>query len=226
MFVEQRAGEHVGAGDGELERAGGQEAGTCWKSLARLRRAFADLAFDDAGRAGAEAEVGEFVEFFFLGAADLRADVLKGADEVIDHAVGFGMIDVVAIEFAVGEEVEAGHLLGFDDDGHGVAEGFFGGVGGEPGGDGIAADDGGEDVACHGDLLPRRCRTISAAGGRRTNEMQAQRAEATGCVLIHTLPPTEGLFHVAFVVAFFMVARLSKSFLPLASRGAPWRSRA
>ena len=80
------------------------------------------------------------------------ADAGHRADEVLDHAVGVGVVDVEAVELAVGDDVDAGHLLGLEDDARGVDEGLLAGSGGEPVGDGIGADDGGEDLSHGGEL--------------------------------------------------------------------------
>ena len=62
------------------------------------------------------------------------------------------MVDVEAVELAVADQVEAGLLLGVDDDAHGVGERLLGGQRRQPVGQGIGADDGGLD-AWHGGEL-------------------------------------------------------------------------
>ena len=72
--------------------------------------------------------------------------------EILDHAVGLRMVDVEAVELAVADQVEAGLLLGMDDDAHGVGERLLRGRGREPVGQRVRADDGGQDL-CHGGEL-------------------------------------------------------------------------
>ena len=61
--------------------------------------------------------LGEVVE---IAAADLRADSLHRTDEVFDHAVGIGMIDVEAVQFAVGRQIDSGLPLQTEDDASGI----------------------------------------------------------------------------------------------------------
>ena len=63
-----------------------------------------------------------------------------------------GMVDVEAVELAVAHQVEAGLLLGVDHDAHGVGQRLLRGRGGEPVGQRVRADDGGEDAGHGGEL--------------------------------------------------------------------------
>ena len=55
------------------------------------------------------------------------------------------MIDVEAVEFAIGRQVDAGLPLDVEDHAGGVQAGLLAGQGGQPVGDGVGADGGGED---------------------------------------------------------------------------------
>ena len=47
-----------------------------------------------------------------------------GLYEMFDHPVRFGVVDVEACELAVGDHVQAGQLLRFEDDENGVRAGW------------------------------------------------------------------------------------------------------
>ena len=145
VVIEERAGEHVGARDGELKGTAGDGRG----ALAigeKIERAFAEGAGDDAGRLAAEAHRMMARKFFGDRAADDGRDAGHRSDEILDHAVGVGVIDVEAVELAVGGEIDAGLALEIEDDARGVEHGLFTREGGEPIRHGIRADGSGEDA--------------------------------------------------------------------------------
>ena len=81
---------------------------------------------DDRGGFGAEAHL-------LLGAKGLGIDPPDGgvtaahrSDEVFDHPVGVGVVDVEAVELAVGGQIDAGLALGVEDDTGGVDDGLLG----------------------------------------------------------------------------------------------------
>jgi hypothetical protein len=124
---------------------------------------------DDPGRQRTVGHSGLLPPGAKLVDAQLGLDSLEGTDEVIDHPVGLGVVDVPAIELPVGDHVDAGQFLGLEHDHHRVAEALAGVVDAQPGGDRIAADDRGLD---HGG--PRRC-LIRGPGqpGRPASELVA-----------------------------------------------------
>jgi hypothetical protein len=151
VVVEEGAGEHVGARDGELERAAGDRGGALAVGE-QVEGAFAKLARDDAGRLAAEAHGVMAGEFLGDGAADHGRDAGHRADEILDHAVRVGVVDVEAVELAVGRQVDAGLTLEIKYDAGGIDHGLLAGQGGEPVGHGIGTDGGGEDAGLGGDF--------------------------------------------------------------------------
>ena len=74
-----------------------------------------------------------------------RCGCRRAAEEVVDHAVGIGMVDIEAVEFAIGWQVDTGLALDVEDYARGIGAGLFTGQRGEPVGDRIGADGSGED---------------------------------------------------------------------------------
>ena len=85
-------------------------------------------------------------EFLGDGAADWAVDAGHGTDEIFDHAIRVGVVDVETVKFAVGGEVDAGLGLDVEYDAGGVDDGLLGGECGEPVRNRIGADGGGEDA--------------------------------------------------------------------------------
>ena len=81
-----------------------------------------------------------------VGAADLGVDAPELARKVFDHAVGVGMIDVKAVQFAVGRQIDSCIALGGEDNAGGIHEGLFVRVGGKPIGNGIGTNGGNLDA--------------------------------------------------------------------------------
>ena len=67
-----------------------------------------------------------------IGAAQLASYSGERAQEIVDHPVGIGMVDVEAVEFAVGWQVDASLALNVEDDAGGIGAGLFAGQGREP----------------------------------------------------------------------------------------------
>ena len=63
-----------------------------------------------------------FAEFLDIGDGEAGAHAVHAADEIVDHAVGFGMAGIEAIQFAVGDHVDAGQFLRFEHHHDGVAQ--------------------------------------------------------------------------------------------------------
>jgi len=143
--VDQGLCQHVRAGEGEFQRPPGQHAGLA-TGVGQIQGAAAQCGFDHAGRAAAKPHAGlaavghEFVE------RDLGADTGHRSDEILDHPVGLGMVDVEAVELAVADQVDVGAFLGMQHHPGGVDQGLFGWIGGEPCRHRIGADHGGADA--------------------------------------------------------------------------------
>ena len=84
-------------------------------------------------------------EGFVIAAAHLRADARHRPDEILDHAVGIGMVHVEAVEFAIGGQVDAGLALNVEDHARGIETRLLAGQRGQPIGDRVGADGSGED---------------------------------------------------------------------------------
>jgi len=143
VAVVQRLGEHVRPGERELERPGRERPGARAGDR-QVERAGADRAFDHAGRTRAEAHARGLGVVEPLGETDLGADARHRPHEVFDHAVGFGVIEVEAIQLAVADDVDPGLLLCRDHHARRVDQRLLRGRGGEPVGNRIGADHRGE----------------------------------------------------------------------------------
>ena len=151
VVVEQRAREHVGARDGELEVTAGDGGGALAIGQ-QVEGAFAEGAGDNASGLAAETHRVMAGEFFGDGAADLAVDAGHGTNEVFDHAIGVGVVDVEAVELAVGGQVDAGLVLDVENDARGVDDGLLGRKSREPVRNRIGTNGGGEDAGfSHGD---------------------------------------------------------------------------
>ena len=139
MGVVQDLGQHVGAGDGELL---GLRRQVAVKRIVagEVEPPVAERAGDDPGRQRPVRHAGLLPPGPELIEGQLGLDSLEWTDEVIDHPVGLGVVDVPAIELPVGDHVDAGQFLGLEHDQHRVAEALAGVVDAQPGGDRIAAD--------------------------------------------------------------------------------------
>ena len=84
-------------------------------------------------------------EGFVIAAAHLGPHARHRTDEVLDHAVGIGMIHVEAVEFAIGGQVDAGLPLDVEDDARGVQTRLLAGQRGQPFGNRVGADGGSEN---------------------------------------------------------------------------------
>ena len=93
VLVQNRLGQHVRAGDREFEREGCHRlcAGT---GIRKIKRTAAQRSIDDGGRPRPEAHSRLRAVFQQFVEADVGANAVHRLDEVFDHAVGFGMIDV------------------------------------------------------------------------------------------------------------------------------------
>lgn len=131
MLVEEGAGEHVGAGEGKLDRLGG-DGGRTGAGFGEVEGTLVKGAGDDAGGLATELHALLGHEFVAVLPRDPGLNAADPLDEVLDHPVGVGMIEVVAVEFAVGGEVNSGRFLEVDDDAGGVEEGLLVGEGEKP----------------------------------------------------------------------------------------------
>src|SRR2546427_13017 len=78
--------------------------------------------------------------------AQFKSHAAKPVGEILDHAVGIGMIHIETIQFTVGGQVNARLALEIENDARGVEQRLLAGQGREPVRDGIRADGGGEDA--------------------------------------------------------------------------------
>ena len=67
-----------------------------------------------------------------IAAPHLGAYAGHRAEEVFDHPVGIGMIDVEAIEFAIGGQIDARLALRVEDDAGGIEPRLLAGQGRQP----------------------------------------------------------------------------------------------
>ena len=115
VLVEQRARQHVGAGQREFERAAGERRGA--RAIIRqVQRSFPDRPHHHARGLAAETHFRFGAERRRIRAAGLGPDAAEPVHEVVDHPVGFGMVDIEAVQLAVAYHVDTGLFLRVDDD--------------------------------------------------------------------------------------------------------------
>ena len=149
--VVQRLREHVRTGERELERLRRERLGARARQL-EIQRSRADRPFDHSRRARAEAHARAARVIEPFGEADVGAHAGHRPHEVLDHAVGLGMIDVEAVELAVAHEVDAGALLRRDHHARRIDQRLLRRRARQPVRQRIGADHGGEN-ARHGARL-------------------------------------------------------------------------
>ena len=144
-LVHQCLREHVGRGERELQRVRGQALHGLPRG-GEVQAAFANRPAHDARRLRAELHALRGAELGQLLARERRVDAGHRADEVVNHPVGLRVVHVEARQLAVRDDIKAGEFLRLEHDEDGVAQRGGGGKRGEPRGDGIAADDGGQNL--------------------------------------------------------------------------------
>ena len=140
MLVLQGLRQHMRARDRELQWPVRQRVRPCG-GVRQVESAVADWALDHARRLGAKSHAGLVAigDYFFKG--NLRANAGHGMHEVLDHAVGFRVIDIEAVKLAIAHHIDPGGFLRCDDDASGVAQCLCAGGGDQPVGDGIRSND-------------------------------------------------------------------------------------
>ena len=108
----------------QVNLSGGRVSAAGEFEIARqVQRALADLAGDDAGgRRPVSQPLRPPRNLAMSVIGESRADAVHAADEVVDHAVGLGMAWIEAVQFAVGDHVDAGQFLRLQDHQDGVAQ--------------------------------------------------------------------------------------------------------
>jgi len=152
MIIEERAGEHVGAGEREFEWTAG-DGGGARTIFVQVEDAFSDRAANDTCGLAAEAHLLLRAKRGRIGQADRGRDATHARNKILDHAIGVGMVDVEAVKFAVGGQIDSCAALGVDDDGSRIKDRLFARQGREPVDRGVRADSGGKDfrgVGFHG----------------------------------------------------------------------------
>src|SRR5687768_15461192 len=74
--------------------------------------------------------------------AQFGVDPLHWLDEVIDHAVGFGVIDVPSIKFAVGDDINSSKLLNLQNGQNRISQTLTRAEYSQPRGNRVAANNG------------------------------------------------------------------------------------
>ncbi len=152
VLVEQGAREHIGTRHGELERSA-RHLGGPLAVREQVEASLAERSRDDAGRLATKAHAVQPGEIVRRAAPHEPAHAGHGADEILDHPVGVGMIDVEAIKLAVGRQVDPGLSLNIEYNTRRIDHRLLARKGGEPVGRRIGADGGGEDAGPGGDAL-------------------------------------------------------------------------
>ena len=141
--------EHVRSGEGELELRPGQ--GPDHPEVTRqIERTFSQFGFDRARGVSAIGKSGILAKRIQFFSPELRRDTTQSSCEIVDHPIGFRMVDVEPVQFAVGDHVDPCILLGLEYDTYRIDQCLSGGRGSQPVRYGIASDKGGENVVGHG----------------------------------------------------------------------------
>jgi len=136
--IERHLGQHVRTRQGELHWLRGQLPGPLAGGH-QVERARAQWPFHHGRGSGPERHTGRLPEGEPLGQPDLAPDARHRTQEVLDYAVGLGVVDVEAVELAVAHHVDAGELLGADDHARGIHECLLAGRCDQPVGEWVRA---------------------------------------------------------------------------------------
>ena len=121
MTIGENVGEHVRAGAGEFERVRSQRAGE-FEITRQIERAFCDLTGHDPRGLASVCETLIFAKLFDIAQREAGVDAIHTADEIVDHAVGFGMAGVESVQFAIGDHINTRQLLRLEHDHDGVTQ--------------------------------------------------------------------------------------------------------
>ena len=141
MRVQQRAGEHVGAGERELERSTSHFART-GAVFGQIEHAFGDGTAHDGGRLAAEGHLMLGAKRGGVFTAHAAVDAAELVDEILNHAVRVGMIDIEAVQLPVRRQINACLALRVEDDACGVDHSLFARQRGKPVWNRVGADGG------------------------------------------------------------------------------------
>ena len=145
MPVEEHLGQHVRAGEGELEPAAGQLPGAA--VIARqVQEPLAQLALHHPGRLRPVAHPRLLSEPAQLLAGDGSAHAGHRPDEVVDHPVRFRVVHVEPIQLPIRHQVDPRQLLGVKHDRGRVSQRLLAGKRREPVRNRVAADNSGLDL--------------------------------------------------------------------------------
>ena len=97
------------------------------KIAREIQRSLIDRPFHNPRRFGTKTHAVEVGKLLNIRASHLCADPSQRPNEIFDHAVRLGVIDIEAIELAVADEIDAGLLLGGDDHPRRIDDGLSGG---------------------------------------------------------------------------------------------------
>ena len=144
VVVEQGPGKHVRAGYRELEWAARHGCGGVTVGQ-EIQASLANRRLHGTSRPAAEIHRSQRGKCIPIRLAQPRFDSGHRSHKVIDHAIGVGMIDVEAIELAIGRQIDPGLPLNVENDARCVAPRLVARQRNQPIGQGIRADSGGED---------------------------------------------------------------------------------
>ena len=139
MRVQQRPRQHIRTGHSELEGSAGDAR--CFLAIGvQIQTAFTQRTRYRGCWLAPESHGIVSSKGLIVAPSQVRADAFHGRDEVLDHAVRIRMIDIKAIQFAIGRQVDSGLSLHVENDASRVDQGGFTGQRGEPVGNRIRAD--------------------------------------------------------------------------------------
>ncbi len=124
MMIEERAGQHVGTGGGEFEGATGNRSSHL-AVMEEVEGTFPEFIDHDTGGLAPETHGRMARKFLGDGATNHGRNAGHGADEILDHAVGVGVIDIETRQLAIGRQIDAGLALDIKNHPGGIDDALF-----------------------------------------------------------------------------------------------------
>jgi hypothetical protein len=124
MLIKQRPGQHVRAGDREFEVTTG-DLGGAGAIFGEVEGALGDFIDDHASGFGTEFHFAPGAEGNGVATTHVGTDAAEAAQEIFNHAIGVGVVDIETIQLAIGGQIDSGLALGIKNDPGGVDDRLF-----------------------------------------------------------------------------------------------------
>jgi hypothetical protein len=91
----------------------------------KIETALFDGSIDNGTWPGTKGHTRITTEGVEVSTGDIGSDIPKRPNEVLDHAIRIGVIDVESTQLTICKQIDAGILLGFYYDGHCISQGLL-----------------------------------------------------------------------------------------------------